>query len=111
LAAGIKSTYDFYLDYNVGNKETREETTLTVNPNPFSGELNIHFRNEKAGRVQIKLTPVTGGGTILIEDKEFQSGDWNIKWLTEDDYDLAPGIYVISIETGNSRQYLRVIKM
>jgi hypothetical protein len=111
LAAGVTSTYDFYLDYNVGNIETKEETTFTVNPNPFSGELNINFRNEKAGRVQIKLTPVTGGGTVIIEDKEFPAGDCNARWLNETNNNLVTGIYVLSIETEISRQFRKVIKL
>jgi len=111
LAPGVIATHDFYLDYNVGIKKATGATTLSVNPNPFSDLLNIHFRNEKAGRVQIKLTPITGGGSILIADEGFQAGDCNVRWLNEANYNLASGIYVISIETEISRQYQRVIKL
>ncbi len=111
LIPGVIANHDFYLDYNVGTKKAKGAKALSVNPNPFSGELNIHVTNEKPGRVQIKLTPITGGGTIIIADEGFLAGDCYVRWLNETNYKLASGIYVISIETETGRQYQRVIKL
>jgi hypothetical protein len=112
LAPGVKSTHDFYLGFNVGSKEITASAALTVNPNPFSDELNIYFINEGAGRVQVKLTSLANGVSLLLADKVFPAGDCNLKWLvTGNDKRLASGLYIVSIETEWSRQISKVIKI
>lgn len=112
LAPGVKTTHDFYLDYNESQAEPLVNTAFSVNPNPFSDELTIRFRNECAGRVQIKLIPLTGSSTILLTDSEFPAGFAGFNWRTSDCATaLLPGIYIMSIETRTSRQYRKLIKM
>jgi len=112
LTSGVKSNHDFYLDFNVSFKEIKVTEALTVNPNPFSDELNIQFRNENAGRVQIILTPLNGGKSVVLTDRKFPAGDCEFKWLVaENNKNLTPGIYIVSIETEVSRQICKVIKI
>jgi hypothetical protein len=112
LAPGVKSNHDFYLDFNVGLKVEKMAGNLTVNPNPFFGELNIHFINEKTGRVQINLTTLANGGSLLLTDKVFPAGDCDFMWMaTGNNTNLAPGLYILSIETEIGRQICKVIKI
>jgi hypothetical protein len=111
LAPGVKTFHDFYLDYNVSKAESIANTNFSVNPNPFSDELNIRFLNEQAGRVRVELIPLIGSGTILLTDSEFPAGFADLSWhASASGIALSPGIYIVSIETGLGRQFQKVIK-
>jgi hypothetical protein len=112
LAAGVKTTHDFYLNYNVGIAKTAEAISFSVKPNPFSDELEIRFRNEKQGKVQIKLTAITGSSSFVLSDAVYPAGESTFTVRpAEKGYALSPGIYLLSIETEGSRQFRKVIRI
>jgi hypothetical protein len=111
LAPGVKTTHDFYLDYNVGLPEMIENNAFSAMPNPFTDALEIHFRNENAGRVQVKLTQLTGE-SIVISDESYPVGECTVNFRPADKgLNLTSGVYLLSIETASSIQFLKVIKI
>ncbi len=112
LAPGMKTTHDFYLDFNVEVTELRQAGAFTVIPNPFNDILNIRFTNEIAGRVKIFLTPVSGGRSVVLSDAVYPAGESILNLRpAEKGYFLSPGIYLLSIETAASRKFRKVIKI
>jgi hypothetical protein len=111
LAPGLQSTHDFYLDYNVGLAKIAEKEAFTARPNPFSDELEIRFRNENAGRVQVKLTQLTGE-SIVISDESYPVGECTVNFRPADKgLNLTSGMYLLSIETASGMQFRKVIKI
>lgn len=112
LYPGVAVTHDFTLFCNVGLKEKKNPAACSLNPNPFENELTIRFTNESVGRVQIKLIPVTGSGSIVLADEIYPSGEQQVTFRpTESGNELSAGVYILNIETETSSKFLKVIKI
>ncbi len=112
LLPGMASTHNFYLNFNVGLPLTEASATPLAMPNPFTDHLNIRFVNQLAGRVVIKLTTLSGSHSILLTDAVYPAGANSINAHPAElsGKRLAPGVYILSIETGNSKQVCKIIK-
>jgi len=113
LDPGVIVTHDFTLFCNVGLKKKIYQADCSVNPNPFENELTIRFTNETAGRVQIRLTPITGAGSIILADEIYPSGEKQVACRPTElpGNELPAGIYILSIGTDTSSKFLKIIKV
>ena len=113
LAAGAATTHDFYLNYNVGMPKILPAGNFSVMPNPFTDRLNIQFAIEKAGRVKIYLSPVSGSGNIILTDEVYTAG---LHAIAVSPVSLAggilsPGMYILSMESAAMKQKCKLIKI
>jgi hypothetical protein len=77
----------------VGIEESSVYENLSVFPNPTTGELNISFDVEKAGKLQIRLTNLNGQVVVDEELGAFNGNYTNSFNLS----DQAKGVYLLSI--------------
>ncbi len=113
LPAGQASTHDFFLNFNVGINETKAAVPVIALPNPFSDKLTIRFINETSGRVKIYLTSLSGTVNIMLADADYSTGTHSITTSPDKSagYNLAPGIYILNVETGTKRFTNKLIKI
>jgi len=113
LAAGVASVHDFYLDYNVGLQNPAPNTGFTVSPNPFTERLDVGFTLKQNGKVKIYLTPISGGGDIILSDELFPSGKYNLTFYPEQimKAQISSGVYILTVETSGKRDSSLLIKM
>ncbi len=77
----------------VGIEEPTIYENLSVFPNPTTGELNISFDVEKAGKLQVRMTNLSGQ---VVIDQEL--GSFNGKYTNSFNLsDQAKGVYLLSI--------------
>ena len=82
----------------VGVNEIEDEIEFVLYPNPSTnGVVNLKFKNESS-RVVTSITDLNGRN-VLVEN--FSSKGEQIQQL--DVSNLAPGLYVLSIDNGSSR--------
>ncbi len=77
-----------------------------VYPNPFSGSATISFSLEKKTGVQIKIHDLSGRLIAVIADATFNEGEHEVIYSNSG---LKAGIYILSINSDASRQYLRIV--
>lgn len=77
----------------VGIEESSVYENLSVFPNPTTGELNISFDVEKAGKLQVRLTNLNGQVVVDEELGAFNGNYTNSFNLS----DQAKGVYLLSI--------------
>ena len=82
-------------------------------PNPFTDRLNIQFAIEKAGRVKIYLSPVSGSGNITLTNELYTAGSHAISVSPSSLADgiLSPGMYILSMESAAMKQKCKLIKI
>lgn len=73
------------------------ETSLSVFPNPATGELNISFTNPKTEKVKITLTDMLGREVAVIANEELQ-GTQNISYGTGS---LSKGLYLLQVQSAS----------
>jgi len=113
LLAGMNETHSFYLNFNVSIPESFSETTLLVNPNPFSDIINMKFLNKKAGNVRIAITSLSGVQSIVLYNAYCTAGEQTISLPSASIYGnrLSAGVYILSVETSEMKQWSRLIKL
>lgn len=91
-------------------KEPIEEPDFAVHPNPFEDELSVGFEMNRKGWVQATIYNLQGKELALLSER-FNIG--NHEWRLEENLqDLAPGSYMIMLQTGDgqNREVFHLIK-
>lgn len=81
-------------------------TGVSVYPNPVNNVLNMQLNNAHAGNCTVSVYNISGQ-LISIEKMELNEGADNQSINTAA---WAPGIYLVSLQTGNTRHQFRVVK-
>jgi hypothetical protein len=84
-------------------------TTLSVSPNPFAEQLNVQVNLAEEGPISLSLLDARGGlvyrwptGQVLSPGRHLYFGNQN---------DLAPGLYLVELQTISGRYLNKVIKL
>jgi photosystem II stability/assembly factor-like uncharacterized protein len=79
----------------------------SISPNPFHSKATIGLTLDRESTLRIRLTDLTGR---QVRDliRIFPMGEST--WIL-DDIDLAPGVYVLTISTGNKTSAARMVKI
>lgn len=70
-----------------------------VHPNAEPGSLTISFTLASASDVKIQVTDMTGRHVATVADEYREDLDNEFIW---DDSDLSPGMYLLTLQTGDS---------
>ncbi len=85
------------------------ETAIKAYPNPNNGNLNIDFTIQNEGNVSIRLLDPTGKTMKqLISNQSFNIGQYLVSYSIED---LDAGFYILELETGETKQLIKMIKL
>ena len=88
------------------NKITAEDNnSLTVYPNPSSGQMNICLEMPCPGNIQVEVGDISGRLVRDIYSGWLNKGDQTFVWQA----DVSGGIYYISINTGETRLSKKII--
>lgn len=88
--------------------DIKSKVSFRVYPNPFKDAFTISFDSNLSGNLEISLITATGD-LILKTDRTIFAGAGNtvnINGL----YRLASGMYILKITSGNSAEYMPLIK-
>ena len=100
----------FRINIDTGSEEISEPETeiheLHLYPNPSTGNLNIKYRINEAGRVKLSVLNISGQMVSLIVDQVLQPGDYSVLW---DSPEVSSGIYMIKLEAGPRQKIKKVI--
>ena len=121
--AKASSSFTAYIDYctavtrlaNPGDEATIGENevlatdmALTAYPNPFTSLANIHFSLSQSQNVSITVFDLYGREIAKLLDNSPQTeGIHDIEWNAEN---VASGIYIISLTSGENTQTTKLIK-
>jgi hypothetical protein len=80
-------------------------------PNPFNPETTIAFDLVKSGPVELKIYNVVGEEVKTLINNSLLPGSYKIIWDGTDNSDqqVASGIYIYSLKTGNSVQSNKMV--
>jgi hypothetical protein len=113
LAAGVATTYNFYLDYNVGTKKDEPNKPVSVYPNPFNERLGLGFSTHKTENIKIYLSPVSGGKDIFLGENQYTEGHHTLTLYPDQicGFYLSPGVYLLTLESGEKKERILVVKI
>lgn len=74
-------------------------TILGASPNPFTTRTTLRFQLARASRAVVTLSNTRGERIATIADGSFPSGEHRVPVAI----DLAPGMYVCTVDTGSDR--------
>ncbi len=67
---------------------------LHIQPNPFTERTTLHYRLERAGRMQLLANSADGKSLKVLQDAALESGAYQFNWETAD---LTPGVYYVTL--------------
>jgi len=67
---------------------------LHIQPNPFTERTTLHYRLERAGRMQVLANSADGKSLKVLQDAALESGVYQFNWETGD---LTPGVYYVTL--------------
>ena len=70
---------------------------LQLYPNPVNDLVNIQFKVEVPGQVNITIADIQGRVLSVVQDEYTTTGYHNVKW----NVDVKPGLYFVTIKTIN----------
>jgi PKD repeat protein len=70
-------------------------SSLQMFPNPATNVVNINFKVETAGQVNISVSDIQGRVLAVVQDGYLTSGFHNVQW----NVGVHPGWYIVSIKT------------
>jgi len=70
-------------------------SSLQLYPNPATEAVNINFRVETAGQVNITVTDIQGRILAVVQDANMAVGTHNVEW----NVNVNSGLYLITIKT------------
>lgn len=81
-----------------------------VFPNPFNPSTKIEFSVPKEAPVSVRVFDVQGRGVATLVNKPMSPGIYRVAWngKTDAGRDLASGVYFAQIQSGGSRQSVRL---
>jgi len=80
--------------------------SLSVAPNPVSGSTKISFTLDKPEKVSISIYDVNGRLINTLADREFTSGNQQVKWNAAN---LNAGVYFLRMQTTESVQTRKLV--
>jgi hypothetical protein len=106
-------SYDFDADgagvsvtaVNVGVEENDFASTLSIFPNPFSGQTNLQFTMAEAGKASIIVYNLIGEQVI---NRDFGTLSAGVQREMLDFNGVDAGVYLVAIQAGNNSSMLRV---
>jgi serine protease AprX len=117
-SASQYSNPDIFLGYGIPNYVNamqfayvgeKSKGVVRAYPNPFRNSFTISFDSNISGNVEITLINITGEN-VLNTSRKIAGGSGNnirIDGLGS----LSPGMYILKISSGNTLEYLRMVKM
>lgn len=70
-------------------------STVKLYPNPANEVVNINFKVETAGQVNITVTDIQGRVLSVVEDANMAIGTHNVEW----NVNVNSGLYIVTIKT------------
>lgn len=92
-------------------KELEDRARLSlhrVGPNPASGEVEIGFRIQEAGRVRGELFDVRGRRVLSLFDREFAAGE-HVSVIPLPSAELAAGSYFVTLTGAGLQRTARLV--
>jgi hypothetical protein len=68
--------------------------SLHIQPNPFTERTTLHYRLERAGRMQLLANSADGKALKVLQEASLEAGAYQFNWETGD---LTPGVYYITL--------------
>jgi PKD repeat protein len=81
--------------HRIGSVDEEATSMLQFYPNPAKDVLNINYKLQEAGQVNITVTDIQGRTLAVIQDGYQASGDHSLVW----NINVRQGWYLISIKT------------
>ncbi len=111
-AGGIRDIYAHHIGadgMSIGIEENHPVSNLTVYPNPFINDLNLHYTLSQTGYISIEIHNILGEtvAEILPSTTLQEAGKHSIHYQASE---LASGIYFLEIRNQNKVQSIKVIK-
>lgn len=104
---GISEEFSVIIDNCTGIWEKNKEGQLVIFPNPAQNVLNVEFRAEVSGDVQVSVINLTGQ-KLLQKELDAATGKQSLRF---DISGLQQGLYIIKIQSGNevvlTRQFVK----
>ncbi len=67
---------------------------LHIHPNPFTERTTLHYRLERAGRMQLLANSADGKALKVLQEATLEAGAYQYNWETNE---LTPGVYYITL--------------
>jgi hypothetical protein len=67
---------------------------LYIQPNPFTERTTLHYRLERAGRMQLLANSADGKALKVLQEASLEAGAYQYNWETND---LTPGVYYVTL--------------
>jgi hypothetical protein len=68
--------------------------SLHIQPNPFTERTTLHYRLERAGRMQLLANSADGKALKVLQEASLEAGAYQFNWETGD---LTTGVYYITL--------------
>ncbi len=96
-------------DMSGTNWPNSDQLSLKVSPNPTQGNAQLEYNIGKKGPVSIEIYNISGKlEKVIMNNEVFEKGHYN---QNIDLSDLNKGIYIIHINTPNSKQTQKLVKL
>lgn len=90
-----------------GLAENESNAVAAVYPNPFKDEFMLRLNLNESGSVNIILRDVLGKAVMISRNEYFTKGIHSIR-INPAEKGFAPGVYFLEVQTGTTKQYLKV---
>ncbi len=67
---------------------------LHIQPNPFTERTTLHYRLERAGRMQLLANSADGKALKVLQEATLEAGAYQFNWETNE---LTPGVYYVTL--------------
>jgi endoglucanase len=93
------------------HKRTKYETLIKIYPNPVSQDINILYKVQESGHVNISIYNITGQKIATLVNEEKEAGDYKIILDIKDidHISLASGLYFCKIEEAREVQTKKIV--
>jgi len=98
-----------YVENNVGIPQTinNEKGALQIYPNPVADNSIISFNLTQNSNVKLSVYNINGQLMEALLDKTMKKGNYQISWNATGK--LISGVYLLKLETGNTKETTKVI--
>jgi hypothetical protein len=110
---GIYSCYTFGISDISGINEYNNDPTITLSvfPNPFVENTQIHFSLKKANDIRLFISDVSGKIIKVLQQGKLNAGDYNISWDANDEnvHKLSKGSYYVCLQTSKNNTVKKLL--
>jgi hypothetical protein len=89
------------------NQLISNESDIRVFPNPVTDYLNVSFKLQEAGNIDISIYDFTGRKVQTVVNKSYNTGSYLVTGNIDN---LSPGLYFISVGDGTSNVVKQISK-